>query len=119
MAEINEGVLKRVDRKFEAGRNHFIARGIMSTIAIERAAGSHAEVEDMRDETNQLIVRLLAQKGAEGEVYAVYQDISPDGYQTSPDTVRVISRDGKPTGVERSSSPHGYAQRATTDDIAP
>lgn len=113
MSEINEGIMKRVERKFEKGKNIFIARGLLSSLAILRAT----DMDGKKSESNELIARFLLSRGAEGEVFAAVQDTGSDGAQHTPDTVRVTMRSGVPTGALRGVPDDEVVIRATTDDI--
>lgn len=93
MTEIIGKITARAERKFDAGKDHFIARGILASLAIGKD-------DDIRQASNEAIVSMLEQRGAEGEVYAVRDDLS-NGPEDSTDFVRVTSRRGVPTGSER------------------
>jgi len=115
MPELSERIVQRAERKFESGNDHFAARGILASIAILL---SEPQVRDaILLDSNKGIVRMLEEKGAEGEVYAVRQDLG-NGEQDSTDYVRVTSRDGMATHVPRNREYGSEAVvRDSTSDI--
>ena len=114
MPELSERIIKRVEQKFISGHNHFPARGVLASIAIELAeteAGHNILLD-----SNERIVRFLVDNHAEGEVYALRKNILK-GVQTSSDFVRVTSRDGVETGVTRRETTGIAITRANTAEI--
>lgn len=108
MTEIIEKITARAERKFDAGKDHFIARSILASLAIGRN-------DDLRQASNEAIVGMLAQRGAESEVYAVRDDLS-NGPEDSTDFVRVTSRSGTSTGAERRIG-QSIVVRASSSDL--
>ena len=111
MADIGEKILARVERKFDRGANLFRARGAMASIALVFFENEREIIID----ANAGIVELLKERNAEGEVYAVREDLG-NGYQDSTDFVRVTSRDGVPTYMLRTHN-DGIVIRASTGNI--
>jgi hypothetical protein len=110
-----EKILSRVERRYEAGKNHFNARSMLADLVLSLTTKTGREYEASRDDINQRIIGLLAAKGAVAEVYDVIQMAGADGYQTTSDTVRIIARDGVPTDAVRTQSRDGYRVRATNE----
>jgi hypothetical protein len=114
MSEIEDRIVRRAERKFDAGKDHFIARTVLSELALElMTPGKSSAIDDRRATTNDLILARLAARGAEAEIYAVVH-ATHDGYVHSNDAVRVLARDGVPTEARRSRSPWGHVTRGTT-----
>ena len=114
MPELSEKIIDRVERKFNRGENHFAARGVMASIAL---ALSDPEVrQDTLLDSNERIVRFLQDRDAVGEVYALREDLG-SGAQDSTDYVRVTSRNGMDTGVQRNDTTGVVVIRMTTADI--
>jgi hypothetical protein len=114
MPELSEKIISRVEKKFEKGENHFVARGVMASIAL--ALSDPGVRQDILLDSNERIVRFLQDRDAAGEVYALREDLG-NGAQDSTDYVRVTSRNGVNTNVSRNETSGEAVIRMTTADI--
>ncbi|MDB5180070.1 MAG: hypothetical protein JWN12_702 [Candidatus Saccharibacteria bacterium] len=114
MPELSERIVSRVEQKFDRGENHFTARGILATIAI--GLMDPQPRQDILLDSNERIVRLLQERDAEGEVYALREDLG-NGEQDTTDYVLVTNRNGIETGAERARMTGRVILRATTAEI--
>lgn len=110
--DMNERNLKRVERLFNRGKDTFMARGIMASIAL----GLSDDMQSATIASNEGIMKLLDQKGAQAEVFAIRRDLG-NGDEDSSDIVRVIARDGVATSAVRNAQGEQVVIRATTDEI--
>lgn len=89
-------IIDRVERKFDKGNNHFMARGIMAKVALAMTVPDDREIIQ---QTNNRITDFLQSRNAEGIVYAVRQDLG-NGLQDSTDYVGIYARNGERTSLE-------------------
>lgn len=98
MADFIFKVTQEAERNFNNERNLFPARNAMASIAL---FGRHLlepeGADELRQHSNEVIVRMLASKGAAGEVYAHREDLG-SGEEDGSDTVIVHARNGRATG---------------------
>ena len=114
---ISARIVEHVERRFERGDNHFIARSAMAGLALLAAQDRNEIIID----ANERIVRSLSHLGAEAVVYAIRGDHG-SGFEDSTDFVQVTSRGGRPTKAQRkeifASMDEQYVIRASTAEIA-
>ena len=117
MHPLSARIVEHVERRFEHGDNHFIARGALASLALLIAQDRNEIIID----ANERIVRSLSHLGAEAVVYAIRGD-QGNGYQDSTDFVHITSRWGDPTKAARkelmASLDDRYVVRASTTEIA-
>jgi hypothetical protein len=117
---IERRTIERAERKIDSGKNHFMARSFGSSIALSFLINNKDERQEVIDTTNEGITRLLAKRGAEGNVYAIQPDASRPQSEVSEDFVVVTSRDEEPTRARRKTlvfEGEQYVVRTSTDDI--
>lgn len=114
ITRFTERVIGRAERRFEGGKNHFMARSTMTSIAAFFMFSDYKPLHDAFIRANEGIVSMLAAHDAEGEVYAVREDLG-NGYQDSTDFVRVARRGGVATNALRRPG-QGVVVRAETPE---
>lgn len=116
MPELNEKLIQRVEKKFENGENHFIARGVLASLALALTTDTEVRQNTLLD-SYERSMRLLQEKNAEGAIYATRTDRG-NGMQDGPDRLIITKRDGTDTGETLSSvSDGGIVVRMTTEQI--
>lgn len=108
-------VVKRAEHRFTNGSNHFMARTALASMAPSFTFDSAESRDYAFVRANEGIVAMLQRNQAEGEVYAVREDLG-NGKQDSTDFVRVTKRGGIATNADRRSTSQEYVIRGTTYD---
>lgn len=89
-------IIARAERLIDRGDDLFTARSVMASIAMFLLLDDHPDVRAVREEANAGIIQALAQRGAEGMVFADRVDLG-NGPQDSTDFVLVTAREGVKT----------------------
>ncbi|MEO6110151.1 MAG: hypothetical protein ABIP50_04030 [Candidatus Saccharimonadales bacterium] len=110
----SDRVVERAESKFEKGKNLFMARTMLSSIAASLTFSDYSSLNYAFARANEGIMSMLETHGAEGEVYAVREDLG-NGYQDSTDFVRVTKRGEAATHAMRTPG-QSIVIRALTPD---
>lgn len=115
MKRLQERIVQRAERKFERGKNSFLAFGALQSIAFELAYDAS---NDARHQAREALLRALAARGARADIYALRDDYG-SGETDSMDMVRVFEREGVPTNASynRTSGTETVIVRASTDSL--
>lgn len=86
-------IVARAERLIDRGDDLFPARSVMASVAMFLFLDDHPDVRAVREEANAGIIQVLAERGAEGVVFADRVDLG-NGPQDSTDFVLVTARRG-------------------------
>lgn len=118
MKTLQERIVERAEKKYDKGKNSFLAIGALNSVALELLYSGTGNTDELRHEVRSKILRSLAAKGAQADIYAI-RDNYGSGRTDSMDHVRVASRGGTPTGewYHRPLGTEDIIVRASTDSL--